>query len=269
LFPTVEAIVGNSQWVHAGTIRKLVADPEKLPYNRSRYHLVVHVDETLKGPSQDELRFDIVTGLHEIVSDLHKKAVPMLWISPPKEPSMLDCLRSKMEIEQDGSSPEFLWFRLHVPGVTDRHTDLDEKVFGMDFRVISSWDKFLALARAFAKKHPKVVDLLHFAMPNNVSLMCGDYNAYGLLSVPKVAAFKTVAQEMMSDPRRLIAEAKRNSQELYKNKWVTEQDLAALRERGAWLLEKLRQPADGAFTDSTPTAFEAALLVPHGKPRAE
>jgi hypothetical protein len=235
LFPTVEAIVGNSNAVYAGQIAKM--ETVSVEYGRHTTRFTVKVSETLKGPEQSTLEFVCKPLIPdaELRKFMDKKA-PFLWVSPPKDANMRSNLFSKMAHDHE-AQPEYAWFRLYEEGSMDHYVDYDSNVFTADFRVISRWDDLLVEARRAARLYPKTVELQSLYVPHSVALMCGDKNAFGVLSVPKGKELEELARRLIQDPARVIADARKRSRKVYREPKPTELELSALKKLGQILLK--------------------------------
>jgi len=264
MFVTVDGIVANCEAVYSGVITKIEYGEASYPYRTRKARFSVRIEETLKGPPQKELSVECVPFIPE--PELEKfvaKRVPFLWVSRPKDVVLASNLLGKMAHGYDVPEPAYFWFRLYEPGSMDRYVDFDSNVFTADFRVISSWKDFMKEARQAAKAYPGTVELLPLYMPHSVTRMCGDPNAFGVLSVPKSKELKELAKRLVEDPARVIREARKKSRRVYKEPVLSEEDVKYLRSEGERLLRDFEKEGKPAGQDGPAHTYSPLPLYRH------
>jgi hypothetical protein len=223
LFATVEAVVGNSAGVYVGSIKSVVRDPISLGPARNLYHIVVRVEETLKGSHRKELTLDLDTFLAaSVLDEWTKEGTRFLWLSGLTDQGLTFDLMEKMGMTNVVPAPSVLWLGT-------------ERIFTMDFRVISTWEGLLKEARSFSKKHPKREDLQDFDIPWSLALMCKDPFAFAIFQVPKTSERESLARDLIVDPEKVISRACQRSRGATMPKLKSE-DLLSLRITGIALM---------------------------------
>lgn len=242
-FVTVDALVAGSDAVYSGSIKSLEHKPND--YRRD-CHVIVHVDEVLKGPPKKELELTFTTNFPEaFLAEMTKNQLKFLWVPNRAkngyEPLGNDLSR-KLGYPGGGNQSDMVGLRLWDRNV-ERFADFDHNVFTADLRVISTWDDLLKEARLIAKRHPgPAVDLTYFAPPNSVSRICGDPNAYAAVLVPKVPETEVVARKLIANPEGLVATAIKKSRRVEQKPELSKQIITDLQRAGIGLLAEF--PSD-------------------------
>ncbi len=239
MFVTVDALVAGSDAVYAGSIKTLEHGARDT-IGRIQCHVVVLIDETLKGPPKTELTLDFKTSLPAaFLESLSVPDVKFLWVPNHQMNGyhpVSNNLMEKMGVWGEGNLPQYLWFRLY-PRDVQRFSDFDTNVFTADLRVIGTWDDLLKEARSDAKRYPKQrVGFDYYDPSRSVAQMCGDPNAYAAVIVPLAPETETLARRLIEHPEKVVADALRKSRHIEQKPTLGESELLSLRRGGIRLL---------------------------------
>ena len=236
-FPTVEAIVGSSEQVYSGWIESAPPSVNEPKTNPHRFHLVVHVVDTFKGPVKQRIEIDMTSFLPQSVfRQFCERREMFLWLSPPTDRQVEYDLTSKMGSE--GGRPDFLWFRLYEYGSMTRYMDYDSNIFTSDLRVISTWKDLRKEIQRFLKRHSEIVETVSVTLPDSIIEMCGDPNAFGVVIAAKTPEFLKVAKELAEDPSRVIDRAVSNSKRVWKKPVLSPADIRVTKQRAEEVLRR-------------------------------
>ena len=243
VFPTIDAIVANSDSVHIGQIQRLEFSEAGDGFKTIDVRVKVRFVESLKGPKGEGIEFEFPTRYPaHILQPILKEKTEFLFVSPPRNESLRHNIAKKMVGVGQETRLSFLWFRIYQLDAMEHYVDFDSKLFTTDLRVISEMPDLLQEAREAAKRYPVTADVTGFALPRSVIEMCGYPNAYGYFVAPRGADLEALARKLRDDPAKLIAEARRKSKRVYKEPKPTPGDLQELKELGTRLLTEPPQP---------------------------
>ncbi|MGJ8643281.1 MAG: hypothetical protein ACSHX9_07735 [Luteolibacter sp.] len=131
-------------------------------------------------------------------------------------------------------------------------------MFTNELDVISGRNAILERARAFAKRHPKVLKTIALGVPNEFGALVGDPNAYCSLVLPVCPSSKETLDKVKEDPSFLLRRSPHRVEH-----FDTESYRERLRDSAVEALEDI---ADDGHQSQSPTVPRAAREHMPNKP---
>ena len=230
-FVAVEAYVGRARVVHVGKILEIkqmeygkpLTDRQKLG---KPYRLVFEVSETIRGDKAE--RVELVLSLQsthflEFMRD-HSVEIMLVCGSP-----RLDSFpRAEVGIEEQGKrvDDERYQFRLLDPVEVLESGGKDSiasqlnliydscRMFTNEFEIVVGREAILKRARAFAKQHPDMLSAISLRVPNEFGALCGDPNAFCMITLPICPETKTTLVALKDDPGLILRRIKSRHEDI-------------------------------------------------------
>lgn len=213
-FITIEAHVGIAHSINLGIITGLEQSdypfPPDGPYYGKAYKVTFLVSETIKGPAVKSFSFHLNLQHTTEITYLKQNNIELLLFHSdrysdeegefgPGAPGNYYSFRILEKLKSDGD-------RLGTRDTADQlNINLNEgKMFDLNLNVISGRNNILKKARAFAKKHPRIIETDHLMVPNDFAAKIGYPNAYALIVLPICEETRSVLSELEMNPDRLL-----------------------------------------------------------------
>jgi hypothetical protein len=217
-FVSIEAHVGTASTVHVGFVKQLEPIEYEIPkdgfYPGKPYRVTFTVSETIKGVSAKSMNLVLCLQHTFNLEYLRDNRIEVMLVGTNQyldehaeigleRPGMRYSFRILQPILFPTSSPSTEWTgqQLNVSQNSGR-------MFDLNLDVISRRDEILKRARAFAKKHPEVLQADYIGVPNEFAVKCGYTDAYCLITLPLCPESKKLAHKLEKKPDRLLKDVK-------------------------------------------------------------
>ena len=206
---TIESRVGESQSAYVGTIAA-VTNLDTAAIGRFELELTVDVSEVLKGDKTTTLRLGMKTVLPlECLEAYAKHQTRFLWFVMPKWPG--GAAFDSWVVADDRSTSSLVWdWRRLGPEVSEHKGFSSQQdginLFSMDFQVLDTPAKIVAVARGYAAAHPGLQESLGFDIPWSIAALCGPPSEIAnQFYVPIVPELETGARNLLTNPKALLS----------------------------------------------------------------
>lgn len=230
-FVSVEAFVGQSRILHVGKIIEIkpieygkpLTDIQKLG---KPHRLVFEVSETIRG--KEVRRLELVLSLQSthFLEYMRDQSIEVMLVGGP---TVRDSYSgTEIGIEEDGKqlADERYNFRLldnvmvpesggedSIAAQINRKYD-SSQMFTDELEIARGREAILRRARDFAHQYSDMLSFVSLRVPNEFGALCGDPNAYCIITLPICPETRTTLIALKDDPGLILRRIKSENEDL-------------------------------------------------------
>ena len=224
-FVAVEAYVGRARVVHVGKILEITQIEYGKPLTDIQksgkpYRLVFAVSETIRGEEVKSLELVLSLQRAHFLEYMRDHSIEIMLVGgPTRGDSYRD---AEIGIEEQGKQldDERYQFRLldnvKVPESGGKDSIAAQinrmydscRMFTNELEIVVGREAILKRARAFAKQYPDVLSAVSLRVPNEFGALCGDPNAFCMITLPICPETKTTLVALKDDPGLILLRIK-------------------------------------------------------------